>query len=37
VSNGLGGIPRGGAGRRGEWREAVVVRPSSGGAGGEGR
>jgi hypothetical protein len=28
-----GGIPRCGAGRRGEWREAVAVRPSSGGIG----
>jgi hypothetical protein len=31
-----GGIPRCGAGRRGEWWEAVAARPSSGGAGGEG-
>jgi hypothetical protein len=31
-----GSIPRCGAGRRGEWREVVVARLSSGGAGGEG-
>jgi hypothetical protein len=31
-----GGISRCGAGRHGEWREAVAARPSAGRAGGEG-
>jgi hypothetical protein len=31
-----GGIPRCGAGQRGEWREEVAARLGSSGAGGEG-